>query len=785
VCGVADLVRPVRATREQPQPLPTGAKRYVWVVIATGTLVLLLRFPHGIPNLPLFAVLFALAQFTSAFKVSLPLSKSGATMSVSYVADFMAVMLVGPDLTMIMAGIGAWAQCTFNRRRRTGLLRTLFSIATLVLTVQATGLAFLWLGGQPGRFNTFTIVRPLVAGAMVYFLVNTVLVAGAIALTTNQSPRRVWHDTFLWSAPSYFVGAGVSVLAAWLINTEGVWFTPLAAAPVWLTYRTYKVYLGRIEDERRHVQEISGLHDQAMEALAMARQSQRELAAEKERLTVTLKSLGEAVITTDLHGRILLLNHTAEVFAGCSQEQVIGKSLSAVFKLIDASTAAASESPVDAILRPHRTAEAHNRATLVSRDGTQRLVEHTGMPIRNNDGAVEGVVVVVRDVSDVARLEEERQKAGKLASLGVLAGGIAHDFNNILTAIVGNISLARLDASLDFQTDGQLGEAEKACARAKTLTHQLLTFSKGGTPVKKTVGLNDIIRESAGFALRGTNVRCDFVLADNLWAVEADEGQMVQVLNNLVLNAQQAMAGGGTIVITSQNQAADAGRDPRSPQVRISVEDRGVGIPEEHLNRIFDPYFTTKRQGSGLGLATSYSIVRNHGGSIDVRSIVNQGTVITITLPAHPERVPVRREARSVAKPGKGRVLVMDDEEALRNLARAMLGKLGYEVAVAADGREAIEMYRSAKEANRTFDVVVMDLTVPGGIGGKDAIQDLLRIDPDVRAIVSSGYADDPVMAEYEAYGFKGVVPKPFGSGELSTALQQVLCETPGLQLTA
>ena len=312
--------------------------------------------------------------------------------------------------------------------------------------------------------------------------------------------------------------------------------------------------------------------------------------------------------------------------------------------------------------------------------------------------------------------------------------------------------------------------------RAKSLTQQLLTFSKGGKPLKTMIALREVIREATGFALRGSNVRCEFLLPDHLWAVEADEGQIVQVINNLVLNAVQAMPGGGLVAVHAENVPAGTDRPGDVPQVRIAIRDHGMGIPEEHLPRIFDPYFTTKKAGSGLGLATCYSIVSNHGGHFAVSSAVGQGTTMTFSLPAvvgEGQDTAVRTEA---APPrGKGRILVMDDEDAIRTVARAMLSRLGYRVEVAPDGQAAIELYQQARNAGDAFDMVIMDLTVPGGMGGKDAIKLLRSLDPNVTAIVSSGYADDPVMSEYQAYGFRGVVPKPFTVRELGRVLQQLV----------
>ena len=768
-------------------PLPPVARVYVGAVIALGAFLLATHVPRSIPNPGLSVGLLILSLLGSALKVSLPLPKTAATMSVLYVADFVALLLLGPEQTMLIAGAGAWAQCTFNQRKMSrGLYRTVFSISTLVVTVAATSAAYSYLGGHTGDLDVRNLVRPIVGGAIAYFLVNTVLVATASALATGQSPWRFWHDAFLWSSPSYFVGAGVAVACAWFMHRGELWLAPMAAAPVYLTYRTYKVYLGRFEDERRHVEQISALHAQAMEALDLARRSEQALAAEKEQLAVTLGSIGEAVITSDANGRIVLLNQTAEGFTGWSQAEAVGARIVDVFRLVDRESGRPSESPVDKVLRTQTRVERDPHSALVARDGTQRLVEHSGTPIRGSDGEVQGVVLVVRDITNAVRLEEERLKASKLTSLGVLAGGIAHDFNNILTAILGNISLAQMDAASDAQ-QSNLTEAERACVRAKALTKQLLTFSKGGAPVKKTVFLRETIREATSFALRGSNVKCEFQLPEGLWAVDADEGQIGQVINNLVINAKQAMPEGGIVTIQAENVPAAAdGTGDSHARVRIAISDQGIGIPDEVRAKIFDPYFTTKKTGSGLGLATCYSIVKNHGGHIDVHSVMGRGTTMTISLLAEPVTAKKAvKEAAPAPQRGKGRVLIMDDEEAIRKLATAMLSRLGYRVDVAADGHEAIEKYVQARTDRDPFDTVIMDLTVPGGMGGKDAIKGLMSIDPGVAAIVSSGYADDPVMAEFRDYGFKGVVPKPFSLGELSKVLQQVITDAGHRQRAA
>ena len=410
------------------------------------------------------------------------------------------------------------------------------------------------------------------------------------------------------------------------------------------------------------------------------------------------------------------------------------------------------------------------------KDGTiieVEIISHT-----LNFGERQAEVVLANDITGRIRMEEERLRAQKLESLGILAGGLAHDFNNLLTSILGNISLAQLDMQPGGPSYKRLEEAEKASLRARDLTQQLLTFSKGGWPVKKTVLLNDLVRESAGFALRGSRSRCEFSIPPDLRPVEADEGQISHVINNLVINADQAMPEGGTITVKCDNITvgpADAFPIAPGDYVRISVSDRGIGIPKEYLEKIFDPYFTTKQKGSGLGLATSYSIIKHHGGHITIESELGAGATFHVYLPVSSEGIVRRTEDRRRAVRGTGRILIMDDEDMIRDVAAQMLGNLGYEVEVSRDGAGAIEAFTQAQQAGRPFDLVIMDLTIPGGMGGKDAIKKLRELDPGVKAIVSSGYSNDPIMAEYGNYGFRGVVSKPYTIKMLSEAVKQVI----------
>ena len=382
------------------------------------------------------------------------------------------------------------------------------------------------------------------------------------------------------------------------------------------------------------------------------------------------------------------------------------------------------------------------------------------------------------DITEKKKVEQELLKMQKLDSLGILAGGIAHDFNNVLTAILGNISLAKMRTGHDDKISKTLTDAEKGCFRARELTRQLITFSKGGLPVKRTASLIELIKDSTTFTLSGSKTKPEFYIPEDIWPVEADEGQISQVINNLVLNADQAMPEGGIIEIRGENIILSEEEIPslnKGSYIKIMVKDYGIGIANENLQKIFDPYFTTKQKGSGLGLATTYSIIRNHDGYISVESEIGKGTTFSIYLPASEKEAAKKEDVKRDYITGSGRILIMDDEDIVRDVTGDILTMLGYEVDFAKDGKEAIELYKKAKESSKSFDVVIIDLTIPGGMGGKETVKKLLEIDPDVKAIVSSGYSSDPIMSEYKSYGFRGVVVKPYNTVELSRIVADVV----------
>lgn len=509
-------------------------------------------------------------------------------------------------------------------------------------------------------------------------------------------------------------------------------------------------------------------------------QSETALAAEKERLAVTLYSIGDGVITTDTASCILSINKVAEELTGWSQREALGKSLKELLNVVNESTRERCADLLETVLRTGMISSLERSAILIPRHGTERAIAQSAAPIRGRDSGIVGVVVVFRDITKQQKSEAQQLKESKLESVGLLAGGIAHDFNNILQGILGNLSLARMDSHSHEKVLERLAMMEKFALRAKGLTQQLVMFARGGEPIRKRLQLSDIIQDATLSAMRGANVPCEFSVLTDLWPVEADEGQLRQVIDNIVINALQAMSEGGKIEVLAANVELAAGFIPplaAGKHVKISVRDYGMGIRPEHLPRIFDPYFTTKGHARGLGLASAYSVIRKHDGQILVESQVARGSTFHIYLPASLKVVEVMTVPDDEPKCflGQGRILIMDDEADILTLVSEMLGLMGYQVGVAKDGAEALKSYSAARCAGNPFDVVVMDLTIPHGMGGKEAILRLKELDPKVKAIVSSGYSYDPVMARFQEFGFSGVIPKPYVMEDLGRLLEEVI----------
>lgn len=510
------------------------------------------------------------------------------------------------------------------------------------------------------------------------------------------------------------------------------------------------------------------------------KKAEDKLVAERNRMAVTLRGIVDGVITTNTKGKILLINKVAENLTGWKEEEALGQDITKIFKIKNEKTGEKIENLVGVVLKTGDIVESSNSLLIGTKDNVEHKIAQSAAPIKDDSNQIIGAVLVFRDITQKQKIDEELNKIQRLESIGILAGGIAHDFNNILTAILGNISLIKDQLNPNTKIAERLSQAEKACLQAQNLTQQLLTFSIGGVPVKKVFTIVDLIEQTVSFALRGSNVSSDFIIPEGIWAVEADEGQVNQVINNLIINAVQAMPQGGVIQVGCENVTIGSESKEKEPlkkgkYVKIYIKDKGIGIPAEYLPQIFDPFFTTKQKGNGLGLSTSYSIIQKHEGYMTVESKLGIGTTFYVYLPASSIAAKSSAQEEHISFKGEGKILIMDDEEFILNISGEMLKEMGYEVDFAKDGQEAIASYKEAMESGNPFDAVIMDLTIPGRMGGKEAIMKLKEIHPEIKAIVSSGYSSDPIMAEYDKFGFSGILAKPYGCDELGSVMCEVI----------
>ncbi len=474
-----------------------------------------------------------------------------------------------------------------------------------------------------------------------------------------------------------------------------------------------------------------------------------------------------------MNGHITRMNPVAEKMTGWQEADAAGLPLADIFCILNSQTREPAANPVERVLREGSVVGLSNQTTLIAKDGAEYQIADSGAPLRNVDGHIIGVVLVFRDVTEQLRTEQELLKVKKLESVGLLAGGIAHDFNNLLAGVFGNLEMAKLYLSPDHNSYEFLEAAGQAMENARSLTQQLLTFAKGGAPLKEPLAVGKMLIETAQFSMRGSKARLQADIAPDLWLVEADKGQLSQVISNLVINAQQAMPIGGIVTLTAENVETLEAR-----YVKISVQDEGVGIAPQYLDKIFDPYFTTRQSSSGLGLTIAYSIISKHNGRITVDSHLNQGTLFTIYLPAlaeTAEKTAENRPAVSAPLVSAGRILVMDDDNSVRKLLEAILKRMGHTVSLAVDGPEAIAKYKAAWKSERPYHAAILDLTIQGGIGGQVVAREILALDPAAKLVVSSGYANDPVMANCKDYGFKARVVKPYLVEDMENIIHQVL----------
>ncbi|MCK4839515.1 MAG: PAS domain S-box protein [Desulfobulbaceae bacterium] len=504
-------------------------------------------------------------------------------------------------------------------------------------------------------------------------------------------------------------------------------------------------------------------------------QAEKALQASEEKLSLIVAQSPLAIISWDINFNVTSWNPAAEKIFGHSSKDALSKHADFIVPLT-------ARKQVDKIWQNLLQMSGGTRSTNenVNQEDRTILCDWYNTPLLDSSNEIIGVLSIVDDVTQKAQMEKVLLKVKKLESLGMLAGGIAHDFNNILTGILGNINLCLFDKNIGDENRQRLMRAEKASQRATALTQQLLTFAKGDAPVKEVASLADVIIDSAGFVLHGDTVVCRYDITEDLWLVDIDKDQISRVIQNIVINASHSMLNGGIINIHCENfknVAPGALPLPCDREfVKITINDSGIGMPTDVLDKIFDPYFTTKQEGSGLGLAISHSIITKHDGHISVESEPDQGTTFTIYLPAasremRPENADQQADIQLTKK---ARVMVMDDDETVRDIAEAMLTEMGHETLIALDGSEAVRMYVEAAGTTEPVDIIIMDLTIPGGMGGEEAVQKILAFDPEAKVIVSSGYANNSIMASYKKYGFCGAIRKPYKLDELARVISKV-----------
>lgn len=521
---------------------------------------------------------------------------------------------------------------------------------------------------------------------------------------------------------------------------------------------------------------INTMRKQIVESHGKLIETNTRLDEERELIFVTLKCIADGVISTNLQGRIFLMNAAAEKITGYAVSQAVSRDIKEVFNPVSCS--GSMPDVMRLILEGKGNIDLSHEDLMILDGDIIRNISCNCSPIMNAESEIVGIVIVFSDITQKRKYEEEIIRSSKLDAISTLAGGIAHDFNNVLTAIVGNVSLAKLKTGDAEFISGILTDTESAAYRAKDLTQQLLTFSKGGAPIKAVSNIRNLLIEVVHFHLSGSNVKVESDIEEDLWNASIDEGQMSQVIGNIAINAKQAMPEGGKIWVTAINLvvASDDGlRVPEGQYLRISIRDEGCGIPPENLDRIFDPFYSTKPEGNGLGLASSFSVIKNHDGDIEVLSSPGQGAEFIIYLPATEEKPLEVPGQDAVIARGSGRILFMDDEDFILKSISGLIRAFGYEVDCIHNGFEAVMAYRNAMLGGRPYDLVITDLTIPGSMGGKDTAQKLIEMDPEVKIIATSGYSNDPIMSSYRSYGFQDIIIKPYSLKILSTVIAKVL----------
>ncbi|MBD3274903.1 MAG: PAS domain S-box protein, partial [Candidatus Marinimicrobia bacterium] len=539
----------------------------------------------------------------------------------------------------------------------------------------------------------------------------------------------------------------------------------------------YSVSLVNIQDELIPTEirlSLTGINSQQMLQIGVKKIVHKPAIQDMPLFKNAVESVNECIIITDLNGQILFVNKAFEETYGYTREEIQGQDISTI-QQGDGQLGLDERNFSLQVVEDWTGEVTHQR-----KSGARFPASVSTSVIKDEKDEPFAIVSVSKDITRQKNIEEELVKAEKLESLGILAGGIAHDFNNLLTAVIGNISLAKSYLSNTEKMESILNRTEESAVKASRLTAQLLTFSRGGEPIREKISVRSVVEEALNFSLSGSNVASVVQISENIYPVHADKSLLSQAFQNIILNAVHAMNRGGTIQVFTENVTMD--QSNRIPglegryYVRVDFKDEGSGISAKNLDKIFDPFFSTKKHSSGLGLATTYSIVKKHNGMITVDSIEGKGSTFSVYLPAIIKKEESEENGGFYREAAEGgRILIMDDEESIRDVCSQMLEHLGYEVETAVDGSEAIRKYLNAKSSGNPIQLVIMDLTIPGGMGGEEAIRQLRELDSDVRAVVSSGYSNSPIMANYRDYGFNGVISKPYQIDDLKSVVARLI----------
>jgi PAS domain S-box-containing protein len=690
--------------------------------------------------------------------------------------------MIGSTLLVLFFSFGVADKINFMRRERDRVQRALKESEERYRTlVENAHEGILLIIGGRARYANRALMNMTGHSEEEFYSLDLFRTLFAAPQPGREDVERIYRERMAGAAvPQKYEAQCVSkrgdiidvIISAAVIEMEGKSGSLSVITNITEQKKAEKKILQQIDEIHSQYSEMEALNEELISTQEELMKANERISREKDRLDTTLRSIADAVVTVDGGGRITLLNAVAERMIGRSMADAGGMPFPEAVPVTDQQGL-----PVDPLAEIRGHAQRPWRVlTLRGADGSERRVEMHCSFLKAGT-AEQGAVLVIRDITERLKLEQEVMKVSKIESLGILAGGIAHDFNNLLTAIIGNVSMGMEMTGGNRELSDLLASIQRAGRRATHLTHQLLTFAKGGAPIKQAASIIDLIEESTGFVLAGSSVTCHISAASDIPPLDIDVNQISQALNNVIINAIQEMPGGGAIRIGVDRVAELPANIPleAGEYVRITVADSGPGIPPEHMEKIFDPYFSTKEGGYGLGLTSTFFIVKRHGGHIEVSSEPGKGSVFTMYLKASAEPVRETEAPRPPVIARGGRVLIMDDEEQVLKTMGSMLRHLGFEVTSSTRGEEALDLHRSSFVGGDPFDAIIMDLTIPGGMGGTDTIKKLREIDPGVAVIVSSGYSNDPVMSRYEDFGFNGVLAKPFSLQELSAVLNSVL----------